>query len=171
MTPSKEIPAPSRCAESENTPAQTPSVLHSDNPIRPLDQPFLAQNPPQCDLSISAEPPEARNNQGNQDRDRQEVNDDDDYDEDEDKKQRRKKKGHRVDCGPGLMGTSVDSGFSVWDGNAGSPPYATPLHNLWMSYTRSSSYMSSDESESEDEEMWEELQELREKYDTFITHF
>lgn len=164
VTPSKEIPAPSRCSESENTQAQTPSVLHSDNPIRPLDQPFSAQNPPQCDLSISAEPPEARSNQGNQDRDRQEVNDDDDYDEGEDKKQRRKKKGRRVDCGPGLMGTSVDSGFSVWDGHAGSPPYATPLHNLWMSYTRSSSYMSSDESESEDEEMWEELQQLREKH-------
>uniref|UniRef100_A0A673GDH6 Vacuolar protein-sorting-associated protein 25 n=1 Tax=Sinocyclocheilus rhinocerous TaxID=307959 RepID=A0A673GDH6_9TELE len=77
-----------------------------------------------------------------------------------------------VDCSPTLMGTSVDSGFSVamdtdrrvWDGNTGSPPYATPLHNLWMSHTRSSSYLSSDESESEDEEMWGELQELREKH-------
>lgn len=70
------------------------------------------------------------------------------------------------------MGTSVDSGLSValdregslWDGMMGSPPHPTPLNNLWMSYPRTSSYMSSDESESEDEEMWDELQELREKH-------
>uniref|UniRef100_A0A8C2A8U1 Vacuolar protein-sorting-associated protein 25 n=1 Tax=Cyprinus carpio TaxID=7962 RepID=A0A8C2A8U1_CYPCA len=104
----------------------------------------------------------------------QDVVDDDDDDDEEipvDKKYRRKK-GRRADCSPALMGTSVDSGFSVamdtdrrvWDGNTGSPPYATPLHNLWMSHTRSSSYLSSDESESEDEEMWGELQELREKH-------
>ncbi|XP_036397337.1 serine/threonine-protein kinase WNK4 [Megalops cyprinoides] len=77
------------------------------------------------------------------------------------------------ECRLTLMGTSVDSGLSVtaqepeerlWEGGPESPQYSTPLHHLWMSYTRSSSYMSSDDTESEDEDMWEELQELREKH-------
>ncbi|XP_053468351.1 serine/threonine-protein kinase WNK4 isoform X7 [Ictalurus furcatus] len=34
----------------------------------------------------------------------------------------------------------------------------------WMSYTRSASYASSDETESDSEDMWEELQELRERH-------
>ncbi|XP_055050474.2 serine/threonine-protein kinase WNK4 isoform X2 [Misgurnus anguillicaudatus] len=38
------------------------------------------------------------------------------------------------------------------------------LNQPWMSYTRSTSYNSSDETESEDEEMYEELQELRERH-------
>ncbi|KAI1896541.1 hypothetical protein AGOR_G00095830 [Albula goreensis] len=67
-----------------------------------------------------------------------------------------------------LMGTSGDSGLSVTaqdvEGGPESPQYSTPLHHLWMTYTRSSSYMSSDDTESEDEDMWEELQELREKH-------
>ncbi|KAI7803236.1 putative serine/threonine-protein kinase WNK4 [Triplophysa rosa] len=38
------------------------------------------------------------------------------------------------------------------------------LNKPWMSYTRGTSYASSDETESEDEEMYEELQELRERH-------
>ncbi|KAJ8364763.1 hypothetical protein SKAU_G00135940 [Synaphobranchus kaupii] len=72
-----------------------------------------------------------------------------------------------------LMGTSVDSGLSLtaqehdgrlWEGGPESPQYSAPLHHLWMTYARSSSYMSSDDTESEDEDMWEELQELRERH-------
>lgn len=33
----------------------------------------------------------------------------------------------------------------------------------WISYNRSTSYASSDETESDNEDMWEELQELRER--------
>ncbi|XP_030630926.1 serine/threonine-protein kinase WNK4 [Chanos chanos] len=115
-----------------------------------------------------------------QGKEREQSNDEvhDDYDNDNDEsevqeeQQRRRKRGRRQDCALTLMGTSVDSGLSVametegrtWDGANSSPQYPAPLHNLWMSYTRSSSYLSSDESESEDEEMWEELQELREKH-------
>lgn len=75
-----------------------------------------------------------------------------------------------------LMGTSADSGLSVtaqehdgrlWEGGPESPQYSTPLHHLWMSYTRNSNYLSSDDTESEDEDMWEELQELRARY-TFL---
>ncbi|XP_056102023.1 serine/threonine-protein kinase WNK4 [Rhinichthys klamathensis goyatoka] len=175
VSPSKEIPAPARHTETQ-TPASEPPP-----PVVPRDQPacsFLAPNPaknlsvpPSCearrDLSPAGQPETGRNGKGGQIDEQEEDNDDDDRD-----KKHMRKKGRRVDCGPGLMGTSVDSGFSValdtggraWDGNTTSPPYATPLHNLWMSYTRSSSYLSSDESESEDEEMWGELQELREKH-------
>lgn len=188
VSPSKEIPAPVRHTESENTPTETPPVVPPDNLIRSLDQPacsFLAQNPaenrqdlsvlPSCEARRDLSPADQPVTESNQKENREgqideQEQDNEDYETAVDKKHRRKKE-RRADCGPGLMGTSVDSGFSValdtegrvWDGNAASPPFATPFHNLWMSYTRSSSYMSSDESESEDEEMWGELQELREK--------
>lgn len=177
VSPSKESPAPARLTESQTPPSEPPAVVPRDSLIRSLDHPA---NPAKAcedrrDLSPAGQP-ETGTNQ-TEDRERQideheEENDDDDRDQSPLDKKHRRKKGRRVDCGPGLMGTSVDSGFSValdtdgrvWDGNTTSPPYATPFHNLWMSYTRSSSYLSSDESESEDEEMRVELQELREKH-------
>uniref|UniRef100_A0A8C7DKF4 Vacuolar protein-sorting-associated protein 25 n=1 Tax=Oncorhynchus kisutch TaxID=8019 RepID=A0A8C7DKF4_ONCKI len=74
----------------------------------------------------------------------------------------------------GLMGTSADSGLSVtvvdsegrglWEGGAGSPTYNSALHHFWLSYSRNFTYMSSDDSESEDEDMREELQVMREKH-------
>ncbi|XP_073684412.1 serine/threonine-protein kinase WNK4 isoform X2 [Garra rufa] len=172
VSPSKEIP--------ENTPAQTPPAIPPDNHIKTLDQnpaenrQNLSVLPSREDLLSSADRPETQNDQ-EEDRqgqiDEQDVDDDDDEEEETPvEKKYRRKKGRRADCGPTLMGTSVDSGFSVdvegrvREGNTSSPPFATPLHNLWMTYTRSSSYLSSDESESEDEEMWGELQELREKH-------
>ncbi|XP_057214140.1 serine/threonine-protein kinase WNK4 isoform X2 [Triplophysa rosa] len=182
VSPSKAIPTPATHTDSEKPP---PTL------IRSLDQPsssFVAhvQNPPRenienvstsgetpCDSSSSVKQLETQSNQKS-DQDgqvNQELNEKDNDEIPLDKKHRRKKV-RRVDCGTGLLGTSVDSGFSValdpngrtWDGNTGSPPYPSPLHNLWMSYTRSSSYLSSDESESEDDEMWGELQDLREKH-------
>ncbi|NXO40999.1 WNK4 kinase, partial [Locustella ochotensis] len=38
------------------------------------------------------------------------------------------------------------------------------LSQVWLSYSRSMSYVSSDDTESEDEEIWEELQNLRQKH-------
>uniref|UniRef100_A0A8C4VYG3 non-specific serine/threonine protein kinase n=1 Tax=Gopherus evgoodei TaxID=1825980 RepID=A0A8C4VYG3_9SAUR len=49
------------------------------------------------------------------------------------------------------------------EGSAESPQQAM-VSQVWMSYARSSSYLSSDETESEDEEIWEELQSLRQKH-------
>ncbi|XP_051994343.1 serine/threonine-protein kinase WNK4-like [Xyrauchen texanus] len=51
---------------------------------------------------------------------------------------------------------------SLLDGTVGSPQFNR--NQSWMSYTRSMSYASSDETESEDEDMYEELQELRERH-------
>lgn len=45
---------------------------------------------------------------------------------------------------------------------AESAPQAV-LSQVWLSYSRSLSYLSSDDTESEDEEIWEELQNLRQK--------
>ncbi|XP_047673161.1 serine/threonine-protein kinase WNK4 [Tachysurus fulvidraco] len=86
--------------------------------------------------------------------------------------QQRKKKARRLGSIQSLTGTSVDSGLciimdpdvSMGDGIMDSPQCLVPHHNMWMSYTRTNSYISSDESESEDEEMWDELQELRQKH-------
>ncbi|XP_066530540.1 serine/threonine-protein kinase WNK4 isoform X2 [Hoplias malabaricus] len=52
---------------------------------------------------------------------------------------------------------------SLWEGLAGGSPIGN-VNQPWISYTRSASYASSDETESEDDEMWEELQELRERH-------
>lgn len=49
------------------------------------------------------------------------------------------------------------------EGAAGSPQNGSLTQHLWVGCHRSSSYLSSDDTESEDESMWEELQELREK--------
>ncbi|XP_033926121.1 serine/threonine-protein kinase WNK4 isoform X3 [Melopsittacus undulatus] len=38
------------------------------------------------------------------------------------------------------------------------------INQVWLSYSRSLSYLSSDDTESEDEEIWEELQNLRQKH-------
>ncbi|NXX97143.1 WNK4 kinase, partial [Centropus bengalensis] len=48
------------------------------------------------------------------------------------------------------------------EGTESTPPAV--LSQVWLSYSRSLSYLSSDESESEDEEIWEELQILRQKH-------
>ncbi|KAG7325473.1 hypothetical protein KOW79_011789 [Hemibagrus wyckioides] len=96
----------------------------------------------------------------------------DEDDEVQEEQQQRKKKTRRLGSVQSLTGTSVDSGLCVImdpDGNMGdgimdSPQCLVPHHNMWMSYTRTNSYISSDESESEDEEMWDELQELRQKH-------
>lgn len=89
----------------------------------------------------------------------------------EEEQEQQKKKTRRLGSVQSLTGTSVDSGLcvtldpdgSLGDGIMDSPQCPVPHHSMWMSYTRTNSYMSSDESESEDEEMWDELQELREK--------
>ena len=98
-------------------------------------------------------------------------------DEDEDaevefvgERQRTKKRSRRRAYSLSL---SVDSGLSLtaaemegrqWDGGVGSPQHANALHHLlMMTYSRSAPYPSSDDSDSEDGEMVEELQELRER--------
>lgn len=88
-------------------------------------------------------------------------------------RQRTRKRSRRRAYSLSLMGTSADSGLSVtaaemegrlWDGASGSPQYSNALHHLWMmTYSRNTPYLSSDDSDSDDEDMLEELQELREK--------
>ena len=93
--------------------------------------------------------------------------------EDGEERPRMKKRSRRRAYSLSLMGTSADSGLSVtaaemegrlWDGAAGSPQYTNALHHLWMmTYNRNTPYLSSDDSDSNEEDMLEELQELREK--------
>lgn len=101
----------------------------------------------------------------------QEEEDEDEEEEVVGDRHRAKKRNRRRAYSLSLMGTSADSGLSVtatemegrlWDGAAGSPQYA--LHHLWMmSYNRSTPYLSSDDSDSDNEEILGELQDLREK--------
>ncbi|XP_024290059.2 serine/threonine-protein kinase WNK4-like [Oncorhynchus tshawytscha] len=105
----------------------------------------------------------------------QEEEKEEDEEEQEEKEEqqtvRRRRRRKRM-CSLSLMGMSADSGLSViavesegrglWDGGAGSPTYTSALNHMWLSYSRNFTYLSSDDSESED--MWEELLEMREKH-------
>ncbi|XP_039943041.1 serine/threonine-protein kinase WNK4 isoform X2 [Hirundo rustica] len=56
-----------------------------------------------------------------------------------------------------------DPGEGPGEASTESVPQAM-LSQVWLSYSRSLSYVSSDDTESEDEEIWEELQNLRQKH-------
>ncbi|KAJ7984878.1 hypothetical protein DPEC_G00359340 [Dallia pectoralis] len=98
--------------------------------------------------------------------------------EKEKEEEHRVRKRRKRTCSLSLMGTSADSGLSVtalasegrglWDGGAGNPAYNSTLHHLWLSYSRNFTRMSSDESESGDEDVWEELQQMRDKHLTEV---
>ncbi|XP_029933614.1 serine/threonine-protein kinase WNK4 isoform X2 [Myripristis murdjan] len=117
-------------------------------------------------------------NQEQQQQDRDEEEEEEEEEEGEEKgaeeRQRSRRRTRRRACSLSLMGTSADSGLSVmtaetegrlWDGGAGSPQYNNTLHHLWMmTYSRSTPYLSSDDSDSDDSDMLEELEELREKH-------
>ncbi|XP_041121403.1 serine/threonine-protein kinase WNK4-like isoform X2 [Polyodon spathula] len=51
--------------------------------------------------------------------------------------------------------------------NVGSPQYSTPP-SVWLRCSRSTSYISSDDTESEGEDVWEQLQSLRDKHLTEV---
>lgn len=51
---------------------------------------------------------------------------------------------------------------NLWEGLTGANGIGN-VNQPWMSYTRSASYGSSDETDSDGEDMWEELQELRDR--------
>ncbi|NXR64356.1 WNK4 kinase, partial [Rhadina sibilatrix] len=56
-----------------------------------------------------------------------------------------------------------DAGEGPGEASTENAPQAV-LSQVWLSYSRSLSYVSSDDTESEDEEIWEELQNLRQKH-------
>ncbi|XP_065821086.1 serine/threonine-protein kinase WNK4 isoform X1 [Labrus bergylta] len=58
--------------------------------------------------------------------------------------------------------------LSAWEGTAGSPGMSS--NSLGQPWSRSAPYISSDESDSENEDMWVELQELRERHLTEVNN-
>lgn len=70
--------------------------------------------------------------------------------------------GHRRRLGYHDNHGEQEKRVSLWEGSAGSPGLSGS--GFSQSWTRSASYMSSDESESEKEEIWPELQQLRERH-------
>ncbi|NXH45892.1 WNK4 kinase, partial [Dicaeum eximium] len=67
--------------------------------------------------------------------------------------------GNAVPAAPG----GSDPGEGPGEESTENVPQAM-LSQVWLSYSRSLSYVSSDDTESEDEEIWEELQNLRQKH-------
>ncbi|KAL0983797.1 hypothetical protein UPYG_G00132920 [Umbra pygmaea] len=102
------------------------------------------------------------------------------HEERERKEEQRMRKRRKRMSNLSLLGTSADSGLSVtaletegrglWEGGAGSPTGNSAVHHLWLSYSRNMAYRSSDDSESEEEDVWEELQEMREKHLAEVQH-
>ncbi len=68
--------------------------------------------------------------------------------EEEEEEEKKRKGGQRLSV-------------SLWEGSAGNPGISGS--SFGQSWSRAASYMSSDESESENEELWVELEELRER--------
>lgn len=175
VTPSLEIPVPTVPGASPVRPQSDSSVASASS----TEEQEQAESETSLSTSLTTSPQHPqphRHPSGalhNQDTKEKEKG------EEKEKEQRVRRKMRRRMCSLSIMGTSADSGLSVtaaesegrlWEGGAGSPQYNnSTLNHLWMmSYTRNSSYVSSDESESEDEDMWEELQELREKHVTEV---
>lgn len=115
---------------------------------------------------------EGEEDEEEEDEEQEEEKEEDEEEQEEKEEQQtvRRRRRKRM-CSLSLMGMSADSGLSViavesegrglWDGGAGSPTYTSALNHMWLSYSRNFTYLSSDDSESED--MWEELLEMREK--------
>ncbi|XP_045553336.1 LOW QUALITY PROTEIN: serine/threonine-protein kinase WNK4 [Salmo salar] len=109
---------------------------------------------------------------GEEDEEQEGEKEEDEEQEEKEEQQTVRRRRRRRMCSLSLMGMSADSGLSViavdsegrglWEGGAGSPTYNSALNHMWLSYSRNFRYLSSDDSESED--MWEELQEMREKH-------
>ncbi|XP_064788967.1 serine/threonine-protein kinase WNK4-like [Oncorhynchus masou masou] len=116
---------------------------------------------------------EEQEDEEEEDEEQEEEKEEDEEEQEEKEEQQtvRRRRRKRM-CSLSLMGMSADSGLSVitvesegrglWDGGAGSPTYTSALNHMWLSYSRNFTYLSSDDSESED--MWEELLEMREKH-------
>lgn len=165
---SAESSSPSESSTEEQAESETSlatSITMSPPQAHPHREPagHLRQVDGQSGWAGSPEPEQAQEEEEEEEEDMEDVED----------RQRSRKRSRRRAYSLSLLGTSADSGLSVtaaelegrlWDGAAGSPQCSTALHHLWMmSYSRSAPYLSSDDSDSDEEEILEELQELREK--------
>ncbi|XP_026206446.1 serine/threonine-protein kinase WNK4 isoform X2 [Anabas testudineus] len=192
VTPSMEIPEPD--VPVGILPA-APQLAHSGS--APSESSTEEQGGSETSLgtSLTMSPPHPHSHSGSagvpreverqpgwaRSKEEQQEREEEDEDEEEEvvgERQRARKRNRRRAYSLSLMGTSADSGLSVtatemegrlWDGSAGSPQYTNALHHLWMmSYSRNAPYLSSDDSDSDNEEILEELQDLREKHLTEV---
>ncbi|XP_062330369.1 serine/threonine-protein kinase WNK4 [Osmerus eperlanus] len=172
VTPSMEIPVPTVAKPGSCSSTSSESSTEEQEQAESeagLGNPSLAVSPP-----LPHGPPAG----ALQDPDTQQENEEGEGSE-KGKEERARRRIRRRMCSLSIVGASADGGLSV---TAAGPEvrlregaqstgaqYGSTLHHLWMmSYTRSSSYISTDESEGEDEDMLEELQELREKHMTEV---
>lgn len=180
MTPSMDIPLPDAPAPAAPKPAENGSSQSESSTEEQgeseasLATSFTMTPPhPQPCKGSSGVQQEADGQAGWAVSQEQQEEEDEDEEEVIGEQPRGRRRSRRRAYSLSLLGTSADSGLSVtaadtegrlWDGAADSPQYTNALHNLWMmTYNRSAPYLSSDDSDSEDEDMLEELQELREK--------
>ena len=162
VTPSMEIPVPtvarpaSCCSTSSESSTEEQEQAESE---ASLGTPSLAVSP-----LLSHGPPAG----ALQDPDAQQEQEEGEGAE-KGKEERARRRRRRRMCSlsivdGGLSVTAAEPESRLREGGEAGAQYGSTLHHLWMmSYTRSSSYVSTDESEGEDADMLEELQELREK--------
>ncbi|XP_070980852.1 serine/threonine-protein kinase WNK4-like [Oncorhynchus clarkii lewisi] len=102
---------------------------------------------------------EEEEEQGEEDEEEQKKEEGEEDEEEEDEEQEEEKEEDEEEQ---EEKEEQQTGRGLWDGGAGSPTYTSALNHMWLSYSRNFTYLSSDDSESED--MWEELLEMREKH-------
>ncbi|KAG8006601.1 Serine/threonine-protein kinase WNK4, partial [Nibea albiflora] len=153
VMPSKDIPAV--CHQEPRPLNQASPTSHSPPPFK-RDQSESSessteeQSESESSISTVSVPPPGpllgyRDNAGGQDEEARRREEDKEEEEEENKRR----------GGP-------RPSFSLWEGSAGSPGMSgSSLSQLW---SRTAPYVSSDESESENEDMWVELEELRERH-------
>ncbi|XP_036409049.1 serine/threonine-protein kinase WNK4-like isoform X2 [Megalops cyprinoides] len=170
VTPSKEIPA----APASSAPAPDPATpIPNGSPPRDSDTGSSTEDQGESEASLSTitvSPPQQPPGGLLQDLGSTPPHREGIKEPEKEEEEKEEQQGLR-DCSVNQLGGPADSYLPgaategrLWDGSTGSPQISAPLHQAWVSYSRSTSYLSSDETESEDEEMWEELHELRERH-------
>ncbi|XP_030649325.1 serine/threonine-protein kinase WNK4 [Chanos chanos] len=147
VTPSQEIPSsPSKPARPQTPP---PPTRNSPPPARHSHSESSTEDVGESEASLSTltlSPPNKPFNGPPHELHRDGEHEDGELEEEE-----GERRGRRISV-------------SLWDASLSSPQFSNGLTQPWMTYNRSTSYVSSDETESEDEEMLEELKELRRRH-------
>ncbi|XP_070958009.1 serine/threonine-protein kinase WNK4-like [Oncorhynchus clarkii lewisi] len=145
----------SRDSESDTSTEEQGGESESSVSTLTVSPPQRSPSGPLCNLDIAQSLPGGpkQTEQEDQQESEEEPDKEPDKENEEDEEEELRRRGGRR------------LSLSLWEGTAGSLQFSgSNLNQPWMSYTRSASYVSSDETESENEDMCEELQELRDRH-------
>ncbi|XP_042564613.1 serine/threonine-protein kinase WNK4 isoform X2 [Clupea harengus] len=165
VTPSVDIPAaPHHHVRPPTPPPDTPPPTSSESDSSTEEQSesetsfsTLTVSPPnKAPAGYPLHCEEEKEERNEEDKEEQEQDQ-----EEEEREEGEREQGEGEEDDKGRRGEGRRISLSLWEGTAGSPLMTSAPNQPWMSYTRSASYVSSDETESDDDDMWEELHQLQ----------